>query len=45
MVSRVNDKDEKVKGTYNKNPILDTRVYNVMFPDEAVCHYAANIIA
>ena len=37
VVSWVKDKYGKVKGTYNKNTILDTRVYNVMFPDEAVC--------
>ena len=45
VVSQVKDKDGKVKGTYNKNPIPDTRVYDVMFPDWAVCQYAANIIA
>ena len=45
VVSRVKDKDGKVKGIYNKNPILDTRVYDVMFPDGAVCQYATNIIA
>ena len=45
MVSWVKDKDGKVKGNYNKNPILNTRVYDVMFPDVAVCHYAAIVIA
>ena len=45
MVSRVKDKDGNLKGTYNKNPILDTRVCDVIFPYESVCHYAANIIA
>ena len=45
MVSWVKNKDGKVKGTYNNNPILDTRVYNVMFLDGALCQYAANIIA
>ena len=45
LVSRVKDKDGKVKVTYNKNPILNTRVYDVMFPDEAVCQYAENIIS
>ena len=45
VVSPVKDKYGKVKCTYNKNPILDTRVYNVMFPNEAVCQYAAKIIA
>ena len=45
VVSRVNDKDGKVKGNFNNNTILDTRVYDVMFPDGAVFNYAANIIA
>ena len=40
VVSWVKDKYVKVKGTYNKNPILDTRVYDVMFPDGAVFQYA-----
>ena len=45
VVSWVKYKNETVKGTYSKNPILYTRVYDVMFPDGAVCQYAANIIA
>ena len=45
VVSLVKDKDVKVKGAYNKNPILDTRLYDVMFLDGAVCQYAENIIA
>ena len=45
MVSRVKDKNGKLKGAYNKNPILNTRVYDVMFPDGAVFQYAANTIA
>ena len=45
LVSRVKYKDGKLKVTYNKNPILDTRVYDVMFPDGAVCQYAENFIA
>ena len=45
VVSRVKDKYGKLTGTYKKNTILDTRVYDVMFPDGAVYHYAANIIA
>ena len=32
-------------GTYDPNPIMDTRVYEVMFPDGAVEQYAANILA
>ena len=45
MVIRVKDKYGKVKGTYNNNTILDTRVYDVMFPDGAVFQYEENIIA
>ena len=45
VISRSKDKHGKVKGTYNKNPILDTRVYDGMFPDGATCQYAANVIA
>ena len=44
VISRVKDKNGKVKGSYNKNPILDTRVYDVMFPDGTVSQYAANVI-
>ena len=32
-------------GKYDANPIKNTRVYQVMFPDGAVEQYAANIIA
>ena len=32
-------------GSYNPNPILDTRVYEVMFPDGAIERYAANVLA
>ena len=45
VVSCIKNNYVKVKGTYNKNPILDTRLYDVMFPDGTVCQYAANIIA
>ena len=45
VVIWVKDKNRKVKETYNKNCIIDTRVYDVMFPDGAVFQYVANIIA
>ena len=45
MVIWVKDKNGQVKGNYNNNTILNTRVYGVMFPDGAVCQYAANKIA
>jgi hypothetical protein len=31
-------------GTKNDNPILDTRVYQVKFPDGEIAEYAANVI-
>ena len=45
LVIRVKYKNGRVKGTYENNTILYTRVYDVMFPDGAVCQYAANIFA
>ena len=45
VVSRVKDKYGKLIGTYSTNPILDTRVYDFMFPGGGVCQYAENIIA
>ena len=40
-------KDEKgiELGTYNPEPVLDTRIYEVIFPDGAVEQYAASLIA
>jgi hypothetical protein len=32
-------------GKANRNPILDTRLYTVKFPDRKGAEYAANIIA
>ena len=43
-VSWIKDKHGKVKGTYHNNPILNTRFCDVMFPDGAICQYAANFI-
>jgi len=37
--------DGKVKGRFDKNPILDTRIYDVKFPDGSIKQYSANIIA
>ena len=42
---RKRDKDGNLLGTANTNPILDTRVYEVEFPDGQVLEYAANVIA
>ena len=32
-------------GTYDDNPILNSIIYEVEFPDGQVCKYSANIIA
>ena len=32
-------------GVYDSNPMMNTRVYDVMFPDGAIQQYSANIIA
>lgn len=45
VVSLVKDSDGKEKGRYDPNPVLNTRLYEVMFPDGAIEQYAANIIA
>ena len=45
VLQRSRDNDGKIQGSHNPNPILDTRIYDVMFPDGAVHQYAANIIA
>ena len=39
------DKEGKVKGRLDDNPLLNTRIYGVMFPDGAVKQYAATVIA
>ena len=45
VVKRMRDKDGLPIGTANDNPILDTRVYEVEFPDGHKAALAANIIA
>jgi len=45
VTRRVTNENGVAIGTYNQNPILDTRVYEVMFPDGATQQYAANVIA
>ena len=45
VVSRKRDSDGKVVGKGNNNPILDTRIYQVEYPDGAVAEYSANMIA
>ena len=42
---RKRDADGELQGLANNNPILDTRTYEVEFPDRQVTEYAANVIA
>ena len=45
VISRSKTYDGMDIENYNPNPELDTRVYDVMFPDGAIEQYASNIIA
>jgi hypothetical protein len=45
VVKRVLDENGRVKGTYSANPMLNTRIYEVMFPDGELKKYSANVIA
>ena len=45
VIGQSRDKEGKTIGTFNQNAILNTKVYDVMFPDGSVSQYAANIIA
>ena len=45
VVGRVTDGSGKPIGVYNKDPLLDTRVYEVIFPDGDSQQYSANLIA
>lgn len=45
VVRRAKDQDGKDIGVYQSNPILNTAVYDVMFPDGSMSQYAANTIA
>jgi hypothetical protein len=45
VISRKRDVVGNPIGKSNVNPILDTRLYQVMFPDGNVAEYSANVIA
>ena len=45
VVGRKRQADGSLKGTANANPILDTRTYEVEFPDGEISEYTANVIA
>ena len=45
VIGRKREADGTLRGTLNANPILDTRTYQVEFPDGEISEYAANAIA
>ena len=45
VVGRKQDFDGEAKGTTNTKPILDTRMYDVNFPNGEITEYLANVIA
>ena len=45
VVRRAVDNNGKLVGTFDENPVLNSMIYDVQFPDGAVKQYAANIIA
>ena len=45
VIGRKRDRDGEAKGVANTNPILDTRTYDVEFPDGEITEYLANVIA
>jgi hypothetical protein len=45
VARRKRDRDGNLKGTRHSNRILDTRTYEVEFPDGRVAEYSANVIA
>jgi hypothetical protein len=45
VVSRKKDRDGNPIRKSNTNPILDTRLYQVMFPEGKMAEYTANVIA
>ena len=44
VVGRSKSSDGTFTGTYNENPILDTRVFDVQFPDGSISQYTTNMI-
>ena len=45
VIQRKRDSDGNLRGKSHANPILDTRIYEVEFPDGEVNEYSANVIA
>ena len=45
IIGRSKDKDGKPMGTFHEDKYLDSRIYDVLFPDGTTTQYAANILA
>lgn len=45
VVGRSKDQNGNVIGSYDSNPMLNTMLYDVEFPDGAIREYGANVIA
>jgi hypothetical protein len=45
VLGRAKDSEGNIVGHFDENPILNTIIYDVEFPDGAVKQYAANVIA
>jgi hypothetical protein len=45
VIGRAKNMEGNTSGIHNSNPILNTTVYDVLFPDGAVKQYSANVIA
>jgi hypothetical protein len=45
VANRKQDADGRVLGKSHDNPILDTRIYQVEYPDGATAEFSANVIA
>ena len=45
MIGRARDENGEIIGEYDPNPLLNTSIYNVEFPDGEIKEYAANVIA
>ena len=45
VLGRAVDDNGSSIGQYDSNPMLNTKIYDVIFPDGAVQQYAANVIA
>ena len=45
VIGRSTDIEGNPIGSYDPNPMLNTRVYDALFPDGAIQQYSANLIA